>query len=248
MTTVEHLHRGTGQRNGNGEFATGLLLVLAAVVVNVAFAALSAVFDYPDVLQAPAHDVLARFRPDAAAVGGLFLLLAAGAALLGPIAVRLSRLTRDAAGARLAAAAATVGIAACAVQVIGLLRWPLVVPFLAETASSPDATAGERAAAASTFQTLHTVLGQVIGETCGYTLTAFWTALTVLLLRRAGRIGAVSSVVASAAAGMIAVGVLVPFGVPGTDVTNFVGYVAWSGWLIALGVRLMRRTAHAPNL
>ena len=39
---------------------------------------------------------------------------------------------------------------------IGLLRWPLIVPFLADRENT-DA-----------FETVHTVLGTVVGETFGY--------------------------------------------------------------------------------
>lgn len=47
---------------------------------------------------------------------------------------------------------------------------------------------------------------------------------------------------------MILAGVLVPPGVPGADLTNFAGYVLWSLWLVALGVRLTRRgPAAAPT-
>ena len=38
---------------------TASLLVLAAVLANVAFAALGSIFDYPDVLDEPAGQVLA---------------------------------------------------------------------------------------------------------------------------------------------------------------------------------------------
>jgi hypothetical protein len=69
--------------------------------------------------------------------------------------------------------------------VIGLLRWPLVVPFLA--ADDP--------AAVATFETLNTVLGQVI-----------------------------------------LAGLLVPLGVPGADLANFIGYVLWSVFLMVLAL------------
>lgn len=47
----------------------------------------------------------------------------------------------------------------------------------------------------------------------------------------------------TAAAGLILLGVFVPFGLPGVDVANFVGYVLWSVWLIVFAVLLWRRPA-----
>jgi len=66
--------------------------------------------------------------------------------------------------------AVPVGVAAAAVQVIGLLRWPLLVPSYAADATSPDPTVA--AAARDSFTTAHHLLGNVAGETLGYSLTA----------------------------------------------------------------------------
>ena len=90
------------------------LLVAGAVVVNVAFAGLGSVFDYPDVLNHPAAEVLATFHDKQGAVSGLFLLLAIGAGLMAPIAVSVGRLGSS----RLLRASVVVGVAAAVVQVV----------------------------------------------------------------------------------------------------------------------------------
>lgn len=49
-----------------------------------------------------------------------------------------------------------------------------------------------------------------------------------------------------ACAAAIAAGALVPWGVPGADLANFVGYVAWSLWLLLVAGRILwlrRRSA-----
>lgn len=43
------------------------------------------------------------------------------------------------------------------------------------------------------------------------------------------------------AAALIAVGTVEPLGVPLAGLANFVGYVVWSGWLVAVAVVLLRR-------
>jgi hypothetical protein len=216
---------------------TGALLVAGALLANVAFAGLGAVFDYPDVLQLPAEEILIRFHADAFIVGGLFLLLACGAGLLAPIAVRLSR---SAEHSRLAAAAKVTGLAAAAVQVAGLLRWPIAVPLLAGVVTDPAASSADRAGAAATFRTLHMVLGQVLGEAVGYTLTAAWTVLVIAALPRPRGAGRIIATLGLASAAMILTGLLVPLDVPGTDLANFAGYLVWSIWLVGLGVTLLR--------
>jgi hypothetical protein len=201
-----------------------VLMVIAVVLANVAFLGLGSVFNYPDILQEPADEILAEFRNDEATIITLFTLLAISAALLAPIAILLGRLADN----KLGRWSIGVGIAAAVVQVIGLSRWPLIVPFLADREDT-DA-----------FETIHTVLGQVIGETFGYLLTATWTVLIIYALgqRLAGRW---FTYIGLAAAALIAVGVLVPLDVPGTDFANFLGYILWSVWLLVFAVLVWRR-------
>ena len=205
---------------------TAALLVAGAVLVNVAFVGLGSVFDYPDVLNHPAGEVLATFHEKQAPVSALFLLLALGAGLMAPIAVFVGRLGSS----RLLGASVVVGIAAAVVQVVGLLRWPLLVPGLAATPQDP--------AAISTFHTLNVVLGTVVGETIGYALTAAWTVLVAIALRDRV-LGRVLSVVGLVAAALIAVGTVEPLDVPMAGLLNYVGYVVWSVWLVAFAVRLL---------
>ncbi len=63
---------------------TAALLVAAAVLTNVAFTALGAVFNYPDVLGRPAGDILAAFREHQGAVSAWFTVLALSAAATDP--------------------------------------------------------------------------------------------------------------------------------------------------------------------
>ncbi len=208
---------------------TAVLLIAGAVVVNVAFVGLGRVFDYPDVLGRP-PDVLVRFHQNQWAVGALFQVLAASAALLAPIAIAMSRLG-DSPALRMSR---TVGIAAAVAQVAGLLRWPVIVPFLAD--ESPDARAVE------IFHALNVVLGTTIGETIGYALTATWTVLVCVGLRRV-LLGRALTTLGLVAAALIAIGTVAPLGVPMAGLANFVGYVAWSAWLVAVALLIRRRSA-----
>ena len=64
-----------------------------------------------------------------------FLVLAVAAALLAPIAIGVGRLSTE----RAMRIAVPVGIAAAVVQVVGLLRWPILVPGYASDAASSNA-------------------------------------------------------------------------------------------------------------
>src|SRR4029077_17827986 len=113
---------------------TATLLILAAVLANVGFTALGSIFNYPDVLDEPAGKVLASFRDSQGAVRGWFLVLAFSAALLAPIAIGVGRLSAH----KAMRIAGPVGVGAGVVQVIGLLRWPLLVPGYASDAASTN--------------------------------------------------------------------------------------------------------------
>ncbi len=113
---------------------TAALLVTAAVTTNAAFTALGAVFDYPDVLKQPVDEVLAAFRASQGTVSAWFGVMALSAALFAPIAVGVGGLSTR----RTMRLAVPVGVAAATVQVIGLLRWPLLVPGYAADAAGPD--------------------------------------------------------------------------------------------------------------
>jgi hypothetical protein len=220
---------------------TAVALIAAAVLTNAGFTVLGSVFNYPDVLDEPSGEVLARFREHQSTVTLWFTVLALSAALFAPIAIGVGRLRAD----RTMRLAVRAGVAAAFVQAIGLLRWPLLVPFFARRAASsnPQTVAD----AESHFHNVGTILGTALGETVGYALTAAWTALVVVSLgaRFAGRafvaVGALSAV-------MIVAGVLSPLDLPGIDLVNFAGYVLWSGWLVWFAVRLLTsRTASTPE-
>lgn len=219
---------------------TAALIVLAAVLSNAAFTVLGTVFNYPDILKEPVDDILVAFRGSQGVVTAWFAVLAISAALFAPIAIGVGRLSSHPA-MRLAV---PVGIAAAVVQVIGLTRWPLLVPGYAADAASADPAAA--AAARDSFETAHRVLGNIIGETLGYILTAAWTLLVLVALGRliAGRwftaLGATSAV-------LILAGVLSPLNIDAIDLANFAGYVLWSVWLVAFAVLLVRRPSTASS-
>ncbi len=232
MIATTHPEQQVSPATRSGRRLTAGLLIAGAAAVNLAFLGLGAVFDYPDVLNKPAEEVLATFAANQLVISFWFLLLAAGAALLAPIAIRIGRLGTSAA----LRASVPVGIAAAAVQVIGLLRWPVLVPGLAARVGDPGA--------AETFDSANLWLGTVVGESFGYALTAVWTVLVALGLYRAvfrasltGRVLAVTGMLSAA---LIAAGIAEPFDVAGAGLANLSGYVIWSGWLVAVAVVILR--------
>jgi hypothetical protein len=210
---------------------TAALLAAVAVLTTAAFTALGSIFDYPAVLKEPAGEILAAFRASQGPIVAWFTVLAVSAALFAPIAVGVGRLS----GHRAMRAAVPVGIAAAVVQVIGLSRWPVLVPGYAADNDLDS------------FTTAHRILGTLIGETLGYALTAAWVLLVLVALGRAFA-GRWFVALGGAAAALIATGVLEPLHVPGVGLTNFIGYVLFSLWLVAFAVLLAARRPAVATL
>ncbi|MGA9747978.1 MAG: DUF4386 family protein [Nocardioides sp.] len=230
--STQTLTRGSVTHRGTARLA-GAALVLASLLAIAGFTVLGSVFRYPQILEEPTSEILTLFREHQGAVITWFLVLVLGAALMAPAGVFLGRLV----GGTLGRWIAGVGIAAATVQVIGLQRWATLVPGVSQDALDP----ARRADAEQRFELLHTVLGKIIGETFGYALTATFTVLVVVAMRRT-IMPRWMAVVGYTAAGLIATGVVIPL-IEAASLSNFAGYVAWCLWLLGVAVLLFKASA-----
>ena len=83
-------------------------------------------------------------------------------------------------------------------------------------------------------------MGNLIGETFGYILTAAWTLLVLVALGRSSpAVGSPYS--APSPRCSILAGVLSPLDLPVIDNANFIGYILWSIWLVIFAILLLRR-------
>jgi hypothetical protein len=223
---------------------TALFLVVVPVLFNVAFFELGRAFDYPDILRRDPDEILRRFH--AGGTGLLLrwhLLLLSGLAMI-PVAVLLAVFL--AAGPALSAMALVVGVLAGLVQALGLLRWTYAVPELARrwVAADGDGAAGDatRRSIEVTFAILHRYLGVGVGEHLGYLLTGAWTLLvaasivaTTAIPAWLGWIGVPIGLALIVGAAEFA-GSHEPDGWRLAGIIVPIAYVAWSIWLILLGV------------
>ena len=227
------------------EVVTAALLIAVPIAFNVAFFELGRAFDYPNILRKEPDEILRRF-----AAGGSGLILRWEALLLSALAMLpLAALLAVALGASapLTVASIVVGSAAALVQGLGLVRWPFAVPELARrylAAEGPDAAA-TRGSIQVTFATLHRLLGVGIGEHLGYLLTGMWTLLvsasvlsTAVLPGWVGLIG-IPIGVALLIGTLEFVGANEEHGWPLAGMIVPIAYIAWSLWLIGLGVALL---------
>ncbi|MFN8678581.1 MAG: DUF4386 domain-containing protein [Thermomicrobiales bacterium] len=220
---------------------TAALLILVPVLFNVFFFLLQSSFGYPDILREPAPDILSRFAAGGTSLLAIWYGFALTPALFIPAAVLLRRAFPG--ESPLLALATPFAIVAGIAQVLGLLRWPFLVPGLAQAYLDSAASEATRDAVLVVFTAFHQYAGVAVGEHLGYLATGAWTLVIAGAMlagapfrRWLGWMGIV------AALGILA-GLLEPAGFALGGTINAFAYILWSLWLIATAIVLLR----APN-
>jgi hypothetical protein len=226
------------------ERVTGLLLIVMPIAFNLFFFLLGRRFDYPNILRQPTGDILRRFQTGGTALRLTWHGFVLTAVAFVPLVVLLGQVLAEDELA-VVPLATTIGVLAGIVQVLGLIRWPYLVPYLARTFLDPSSSEATRDAVAVVFQAFHRTLGVAIGEHLGYLLTGLWTLLVGVAMTQGdvvpvwlgwpGIVLGLALVVGSfefagpfEETGWRLAGTLVP-----------IAYIVWSLWLIAVGVTLV---------
>ena len=224
--------------------AAGVLLIAVPIAFNAAFGTLAARFDYPDVLRRPTGEVLEAFAAGGTALVLTWWAFAMTAVAMVPLVVLLSG-ALDGADPTLLALATTTGVLAAAVQFLGLVRWPFLVPYLAREHADPAASPARREAVDVVFQAFNRYLGVAVGEHLGYALTGAWTVLAGVALTQSDAVPGAFGVLGIAIGPVLAVcslefvGAHEPGGWRLAERLTPPAYVAWSLWLVATGVALL---------
>ncbi|HJQ94960.1 MAG TPA: DUF4386 domain-containing protein [Acidimicrobiia bacterium] len=228
----------------NIERAAGAFLIILPLAFNLFFFLLSRRFDYPNILRSPTEDILSRFHAGGVGLKVLWYGFMLTAALVAPLAVLLGQvLAQD--DLAIVPAATVVGVIAGVVQLLGLARWPFLVPTLARTHADPDATEAQREATKVVFDSFHRYLGVGIGECLGYLLTGTWSLLVGVGMLQSSAFGAWIGWLGIIIGVLLVVGSLEFVGrfeeqgwrLAGTIVP--ITYIAWSLWLILTGFVLL---------
>jgi Domain of unknown function (DUF4386) len=218
---------------------TGIVLILTPIAFNIFFTMLSVTFEYPDILRKPTGYVLRHFDAGGSGLLAIWYGFMLTAVLFVPLAVLVHKvLTRE--NTPYMAVATAFGVIAGVVQFLGLVRWPFLVPYLAETYLAPTSSGATREAVAVVFQAFNQYAGVGVGENLGYLFTGLWTMLVGLTMfgsplpfrRWLGLLGLVS-------AACILVGTFEPAGFEPAANVVVIGYILWSIWLALFGIFLL---------
>jgi hypothetical protein len=217
---------------------TGIVLILTPIAFNVFFTLLSVTFQYPDILREPAGYVLRRFEAGGAALVATWYGFAITAVLFVPLVV-LVHLVVTRKNTPYLWIATAFGVVAGVVQFLGLIRWPFLVPYLADAYLDPSSSEATRESVAVVFEAFNRYAGVAVGEHLGYLFTGLWTVLVAPTMMGSSLFRPWLGWAGIAAAAGILVETLEQAGfAPAADVV-VVGYVLWSIWLVVTGVFLL---------
>lgn len=219
----------------------GTLLIALAVLVQVAFGMLAVNFNYPDILMHNAQEALTRFHGGGATLVwtwyvcalclvGFFFVVVLFPTVIGQensMASRIGRLS---------------GVVAAVAQLTGLLRWSLVVPFLAERwLNHPEQHAFLEVA----YELQHRLFGVMIGEHIGQLFLAVWTLSASVLLSRFAAplwIAAMGGLMGVLFLGGLGAGLSRSVSMPSfVSSLPMVAFMGWSLWIVVVGVFVTRR-------
>ena len=221
----------------------GMLLILVPIAFTVCFTVLQMQFEYPDILRQPTADVLTKFQAGGSGLIATWYALTLTAVLFMPVVVLLHHVLAEHEAPVALWIATVFGVVAGLAQTLGFLRWPFLVPHLAQAYLAPGASEAQRAAAAIVFEAFHQYAGMAIGEHLGYLCTSVWTFLIAALMLRSPLFGRWLGLPGMLLAVGIAAGLLEPAGWELAGAINAISYLAWALWLIVVGVVLLARRA-----
>ena len=217
---------------------TGLLLILVPVAFNVTFFMLQKAFEYPDILRKPTDTILRRFRQGGGSLRRMWYAFTFSAVLFTPVPVLVQQLFQPNVPWYLPVGT-TLGVLAGAVQFLGLIRWPFLVPTLAEMYTRPKASQATREAVEVVFQAFHRYVGVAIGEHLGYIFTSLWTILLCIAILQTGLVSPLFGWLGILPALGVLAGVFEETGFQAAGAINAISYILWSLWLVALGIAVL---------
>jgi hypothetical protein len=230
--------------NRTREYGTAFAVTMLHVgLLSVGFLILVDQFSFPDILRASSEDRLALFRQNQATIVPAYYMMG----LSGLTQIMLAVLFHQSfgrPGSTLLLAALVAGVLGGAFQMMGFMRWPIAVPYLAEQMASAP-TAEMRGVVALVEGLLNRYAGMTVGEHLGFLGQGAWTLLISLAMFRGPLFAWPYGFVGVILGALILASSLEQLGGP-FEAIGFLSApvsAAWLGWLLMCGVSLARTQA-----
>lgn len=222
--------------------ATGIVFLGTAGLFFAACGVLSSL-GWPAILDAPAATTLPLLQrqPGSFTLGYTLYFLSS---VLGIAAALMLRRTLADTSATMGVAA-TFGVIAGVAKTLGLVRWLVAFPALAQLYTDPATGPTTREAIGAAYTALN-LYADSIGQQLGDILfTAPWVGLVALVALRTRSLPRWLSIVGLVTGAALFAGFFTNLGLPLAPVT-YLGFTGFALWLIGVGVVLLMRRAPAP--
>jgi hypothetical protein len=232
---------------GVGQRSAGAFLVIVPLAFTACFMLLQQLFEYPAILRQPTSEVLTKFAAGGAPLVTVWYALTLTAVCFIPLTLLVHRALFDRGNSAFLLVATTFGVLAGFAQALGFIRWPFLVPHLAQSYLAPGANEAQQAAATMVFEAFHLYAGTAVGEHLGYLTTSVWTVLVAVVMLRTAFVPRWLAGVGAVLGVGIAAGLAEPAGWELGGEINTYSYLLWAVWLVVVGVILLvRRTQPVP--
>src|SRR4029078_10213519 len=146
----------------------------------ICFTLLQLLFESPAILRQPTADVLAKFAAGGTSLVAVWYVLTLAAIGFIPLTILVHRVLAERDAPVLLRVATAFGLVAGVAQTLGFLRWPFLVPHLAQSYLAPGASEAQSGAGALVFEAFHRYAGMAVGEHLGYMSTSVWTMVVAI--------------------------------------------------------------------
>lgn len=225
---------------------TGASLIFLGVYLNIPFAILGVIFDYPNILREPTGEVLTLFKQGGATLIAVWYGFTFAALFLIGVALLVHQILKEN-QETLLSTATVFGVLAGITQVLGLIRWVFVVPILANAYTNENASEATKSAAVIIFEGFHQYAGVAVGEHLGQLFTALWILLISIAMLDSAIFKNWQGFAGISLSGLMLLGLVEGFATvidfdPGIfGIFATVSFILLSVWMISLGVTLIRQ-------
>jgi hypothetical protein len=217
----------------------GIMFLVSTVLMLGSWMGLMSSFEYPDILRKAPGYVLESFYDGGSGLILLWTGMSVSTFLLG-LCILLFYVSFAKEGGLSWRIGTGFGLLSCLVQVLGLIRWVLVVPALASLWQG-TAVPSERFALETAFTVVNQYGGVAIGETLGFLLSGIWIVFVGIMILKSRVFHRVAGFLAIASGAGVAIGILEQAGVTWAPAVNAWSYMLMFALFIYFGIMLLIR-------
>lgn len=219
------------------------LTIAHVALLSVGFLILVDQFSFPEILRATSEERLNLFRQNQTIIVPAYYMMGLSGLTQIALAVMFHQsFARP--GSTILVAALVAGVLAGAFQMMGFMRWPIAVPYLAEQMASAP-TPEMRGVVTLMEGLLNRYAGMVVGEHLGFLGQGIWTLLISVAMLRGPLFAWPYGLIGIVLGASIAISSLEQLGGPfeAIGMLSAPASAAWLGWLLMCGISLVRTRA-----